>query len=291
MKHTFFKKSALVLTAAAMLAGMTACASVQAETRSVIGGDAICYSYCVYNEQDQLATIPVISAEPVTSAKLEAVLTDNDDVFTFTESSFDLSETFEYNGYHVYFLILNIKCNQFDTFRKVNVNAVTLNINGEIRQIQTPHFQITNGVEGIDPANYDTGDVLYGGNGYVVMFHSEMPSDRAPAELGITAQEPLTLDSYSIQDYFTIKTMYDDDKQKLDPANLNVTMEQDDDFVAYYVLDYANGSDETAIVRAAQILTYTDQDKKGAFISGAGEYLYLGQNEQTVIKNYIDKHR
>lgn len=284
------KHAAAPLLASVILAGFTACGDANKEDKNLLGGDAICYSYCVYNDDWQLATIPVITSTALTSAHLNSVQTDADGVFTFSENSFDLSETFEYNGYHVYFLGLKIECANQNTYQSVNVQSITLDLNGEMQRMETPHFQIANGVEGIAPENYNNGALFYGGNGFVSLVHSVMPSALTPAEIGVVATKDLTIDSYVIADYFKIEQFGTEDNANVNPEHIDVKLKKDDTFVASYTLDYQSGSDDSTIIRAAQILTYTDENGKGAFISGAGEYLYLGHGEQTVIKNYIDRH-
>lgn len=255
----------------------------------LLGGDAICYNYCLC-DFPQLATVPIISNVPITSAKLNNVVTDTPDIFKFEEASFDLTETFKYNGYYVYFLVLSISCENNTPYKKVNVEKVILDVNGEQKNMLTPTFQIENGVDGIEPDRYNNGTLLYGGSDSVTLLRTEMPSKKNPAEIAVISDRDVTINSYSISNYFDIEefTLNGD---SINPNNIDFKLKKDEAFVANYTLNYKNGSNDSTIVRSSQILTYTDRNGKGAFISECGEYLYLGQDDQTVLKNYIDNHK
>lgn len=291
MKYNIYMKITILLLVIGML-NMVSCSkkSEQLNQSDIIGGDAVCYSYCVYNDSFQLATIPIISKQKILSARLNSVQTDVANVFSFEEAAFDLSETFEYNGYNVYFLSIKISCIDNSSYKKVNVNSITVELNDEIHRLETPNFTIENGINGIDNTRYNDGSLLFGGLEFTTLLNSSMPLFEFPKEIGIVAEKDLIVNSFCISNYFQITSMTEGEKE-VNPNQINNNMQKGDSLILSYSLDYLNGSNENTIVRAAQIFTYTDETGVGAFISGAGEYLYLGQKEQTVIKNYIDSKK
>lgn len=279
---------------AATLCFTTSCSSESSpkneeEKLSVYGGDAVYYSYYVLPNESELATIPIITKSTLKSASLNSVETDKTDTpYTFTAELFDIEEGNEYKGYNLYALSLRIEADDSDSIVPINVTGINVTLNDELVHIDIPHFKITNGIEGIDPDSYDDRYLLYGGNGGQVIVYPELPSEHDPAEIGLIATKELTIDSFIVPDYFTIDN-FKVDGEKADNNNIGKTLKFEETTVFTCSMDYANGSNEAAIVRTARIVTYTVDNEKRAFIDGAANYVFPGYDNIQALKDYIDK--
>ena len=250
---------------------------------------SVYYSYYVLPNESELATIPIITKSTLKSASLDSVETDKTDTpYTFTAELFDIEEGNEYKGYNLYALSLRIEADDSDSIVPINVTGINVTLNDELVHIDIPHFKITNGIEGINPDSYDDRYLLYGGNGGQVIVYPELPSQYDPAEIGLIATKELTIDSFIVPDYFTIDN-FKVDGVKADNDNIGKTLKPEENTVFTCSMDYANGSNEAAIVRTARIVTYTVDNEKRAFIDGAANYVFPGYDNIQALKDYIDK--
>lgn len=277
------KKVLAVILGIVIVISIFAC---QSKSQVLYGGDAVCYSYCVYGDRYQLATIPLISNKKIKTAALTNYECPEKDVFLLTQESLDLEECFEYKGYFVYFLGLRIQAADTDRVINSSIDSISVNVNGQEQTMRTPHFKVTNGIEGVDPAFYDDGTLLFGGES-TSLVSSFMPTSERPARIGLVSSHDVVLNKFGLMDYFTLSRL-EVNSTAANPEELDVALGKDELAVFSYDMQYSNGSDSRCIVRTARYVIFTDAGQKKAFIDGAGAYVYLGYQDQTVIKNYID---
>lgn len=261
--------------------------SCSSSNNDVLGGDVVRYSYCVFNDQYQLASIPIITKKDVRSAEFITADIDNPNVFTISQESLDLADTFNYKGYNVYFLVLKIQCNSMDKIVSTKINSITININGEDTVLSTPYFHVCNGVNGISNNYYNDGTLLFGGAGSNVLVSSSMPSKEKPAVMGLVNKNAIEVNSFHILDYLSIDT-FEFNGTSFDPSAINSTINSNSNLEFVYSLKYKHDCSEKNIIRVARIVIFSENGTQKAFIDGAGTYIYLGLQEQLVIKNYID---
>lgn len=245
------------------------------------------YSYCVFNDQYQLASIPIITKKTVRSAEFVSADMDNPNIFTISQESLDLTDTFSYKKYNVYFVVLKIQCNSMEKIVSTKINSITINIDGEDTVLPTPHFNICNGIDGISNNYYNDGTLLFGGVGSNVLVATSMPSKEKPAVMGLVNKNAIEVNSFYVLDYLSIDT-FEFNGTSYEPSTINSAINSDSNLELVYSLKYKPDCGETNIIRAARIVSFSENGKQKAFIDGAGTYIYLGHQEQLVVKNYID---
>lgn len=264
--------------------------SCQSSPATCLGGEAVCYSYCVFSDRSELATIPLIFKEKIQAASLVDYQCDDKDVFLVTEEGFDAQECYVYGDYYVYFIVLRVSVNPTDKIIHSSIDNIVVNINGTEYTLTTPNFKITNGIDGVDSVYYNDGTLLFGGTGSNTTLTPILPTKEKPAVMGITAKQDIQLNAFGVFDYFTVDYCVIDGKE-ISPDGLQIPLFKGDSTSVSYSLQFANGSDINHIVRAARYILFTEDGMTKAFIDGAGAYVYYHYSDIGAIKNYIDSLR
>lgn len=253
----------------------------------VRGGEMVRYSLCIEEDSSQIVSCPIITNRKAKTISLNNYVSNQKDGISLTVSSIDLNECVTYNGYYVYFAVLNIECTTYERSVNANIEKLVFDIDNEIVEYDTPYFNVKNTYYYTQNLGCLVEEDCIKISGEFTGLYSAIPIEEKKADLTITSSEDIILKSYTLSDFLKVESL-DIDGNQHNPGALDIELEKGRKVVFEYALGKGENINEDSIIRVSQILIYECDGKDYLWVYTSGVYIWNDYSDYGNIKRYID---
>lgn len=284
----FFKKKVLFISILVLITMlMSGCNKNEQAESKVYGGELLRYSLCIEEDSSQIVSCPIVINKRVDNISLNTYTSEQKELLSVTMNTIDMNEYFQYDGYYVYFAILNIGCVKNDEMIDTKIDKLLLDIDGELVEYITPYFNIRNTSYYCQTENCKIEDECIKISGEFTGIYGYIPDNERKLDLMLVSDNNVKLKSFILLDFISVDNMTLNGKN-VNNKSLNVDVTEKEDVSIEYTIKFDDKTYKDCIVRSSQIVIYEYNNQDYLWVYTSGVYIWNDYNDYGNIKRYID---
>lgn len=285
----YIKQNILILSVIAMLAVLLCGCGNKEKVKKleVRGGDLLRYSLCLEEEYSQTVSCPIVLNRKAKDISFNGYVAENNDLLSLTAVETDMDNCVKYNGYYVYFAIVNVACEKYDEVIDVDIDKLLFDIDDELVEYATPHFNVKNTTYYcekedciIEENSLMISDGFTGIYGYI-------PDENNKINLTLTIDKDVKIESYMLADFLKVENL-EIYGNNYDSNRIDLDLKKNKDIPLLYTLGFGDDISEDCIIRSSQIIIYEKNNQKYLWVYEPGIYIWKDYAEYGNIERYID---
>ncbi len=250
------------------------------------GGDIPRYSLCIEENKENGFSCPVIMNKRVKSITFNGFVSDNNELIS-VEADIDVDDYKVYNGYYIYYVLLDVMCESYDEAIDVNINKLFLEIDGQLVEYVTPYINIKNTTYYCENKNCQVEDNAIFISGGFTGIYGYVPNEKRRLDLMVSGNKDMKIKSYELTDYLEIKDL-EANGNRIDSNNIDIDAKKDQDIDFEYLLNFKENVFEDNIIRVSQVIIYEHDGQDYLWVYTPGVYIWKDYMDYGNIKRYID---
>ena len=276
-----------VLMLVVIVCVFTGCKSEFDKELEVYGGDIVRYTQCLSADKECYVSCPIILNKKVNNIEFVNIDTDSEGTLRVSNANVDTNEYEEYKGYYVYYILMNIRCTEYNKAVNTDIEKIILNIDGQVVEYEIPYFNIKNTYYYCENYGYYEEENAIFISGNYAGLYGYAPDEDRNYDLTISSDKDIFLKSYMVADFIEINELKVNGKE-YDSKTLNIEAKADVDIRFDYKMKLNDNIDEDNVVRASQIIIYEYEGKEYIWAYESGIYIWKDYMDYGNIKRYID---